>query len=313
MRIAVVVGLVLLPSSALATYSVAATESASKQVGGAITSCVGTLDVGVVYGGVPGHGVVHAQATLDPQHKGRNQAMTMLGMDADPAAIITAITTTNFDNGYNARQYGVVDLMGRSKGFTGTQAQNYKEDRQGTFGTFTYSAQGNILTSKTVLDNAEAAFKGQGCDLADRLMKALEGGAMNGEGDNRCTPGGIPSDSGYIEVDEAQGMAGSYLKLSVTNTKPMSAVVALRAKFDQWRMTHPCPTAMPDAGATDSGVATDASADAAAMPQNDAGVGGSMQNGCACNSAASSVDAWWIVLSCFGLRRGRRRTGPSSR
>jgi len=31
-------------------------------------------------------------------------------------------------------KYASVDLMGRSKGFTGTQAQTYKEVRQGTLG-----------------------------------------------------------------------------------------------------------------------------------------------------------------------------------
>jgi uncharacterized Ntn-hydrolase superfamily protein len=318
MRFAIVIGSLILPSSALATYSVAATDSATKQVGGAITSCVGTLDVGVVYGGVPGHGVVHAQAALDPQHKGRDQAKVMLGMDADPAAIITAITMANFDNGYASRQYGIVDLMGRSKGFTGTQAQNYKEDRQGTLGTFTYSAQGNILTSKACLDNAEAGFKSNGCDLADRLMLAMEGGAMNGEGDNRCTPNGIPSNSAYIEVDEASGMAGSYLKLSVTNTSPMSAVKALRAQFDAWRMTHPCASMMPDAGPGDSGT----------MPMNDSGTtapdaatGGDagpvvpIQGGCSCNQSNASAPsgAVAIALLMFFRRRGRRRTGPSAR
>ena len=65
---------------------------------------------------------------------------------------------------------------------------NYKEDRQGTSGAFTYSVQGNILTSRAVIDRAEVAFPETGCDLADRLMLALEGGAMNGEGDSRCTP-----------------------------------------------------------------------------------------------------------------------------
>lgn len=315
-----VVALMLVPSSALATYSVAATDSATKQVGGAITSCVGTLDVGVVYGGVPGHGVVHAQAQLDPQHKGRDQAKVLLGMDVDPATIIAQITTTQFDSGYNSRQYGIVDLMGRSKGFTGTQAQNYKEDRQGTLGSFTYSAQGNILTSKACLDGAESGFKANGCDLADRLMLAMEGGAMNGEGDSRCTPNGIPSNSAYIEVDLPMGMAGSYLKISVTNTSPMSAVKALRAQFDTWRMTHPCMSVMPDAGATDSGTPPmmDASTqDDASTSSPDAGgtVMLPMQNGCSCNqSSGRSSNAALVLLAAltFFLRRSRRRTGPSA-
>ena len=325
MRPTIALSIVLLafPSSALATYSVAATDSATKQVGGAITSCVGTLDVGVVYGGVPGHGVVHAQAQLDPQRKGKKLAMTMLGMDADPAAIITAITQANFDNGFASRQYGIVDLMGRAKGYTGPNAQNYKEDRQSTFGVFTYSAQGNILTSKACLDNAEAAFKGNGCDLADRLMLALEGGAISGEGDSRCTPNGIPSNSAYIEVDEASGMAGSYLKLTVTNTSPMSAVTSLRAKFDTWRMTHACPSMMPDAGTgSDAGTTTDASPpNDASMPGADGGAGGMSVNGCSCDAGNArrgpSAIAFAAIVGALvrrcGRRRDRRKMGPSAR
>ena len=322
MRLAIVVvsALTMIPSTALATYSVAATDSATKQVGGAITSCVGTLDVGVVYGGVPGHGVVHAQASLDPQHKGRDQAKVLLGMDVDPATIIAQITTTQFDSGYNSRQYGIVDLMGRAKGFTGTQAQSYKEDRQGTLGSFTYSAQGNILTSKACLDGAEAGFKANGCDLADRLMLAMEGGAMNGEGDSRCTPNGIPSNSAYIEVDLPMGMAGSYLKISVTNTSPSSAVKALRAQFDTWRMTHPCMSVMPYAGTTDSGVPPmmDASAqdDASTSPDGGGVVTLPMQNGCSCNQSSATPNgaaAFALLALMFFRRRSRRRTGPSAR
>jgi hypothetical protein len=65
-------------------------------------------------------------------------------------------------------------------------------------------------------------------------MRALEAGAHGGEGDNRCTAQGIPSDSGFIEVD-------GLLRISVRGTAPESAVVALRTDFDRWRQAHPCP------------------------------------------------------------------------
>ena len=72
-------------------------------------------------------------------------------------------------------------------------------------------------------------------------MLALEAGATGGEGDSRCTPNGIPSDAASIEVDPTGATAGSYLKLSVAGTGSTSAVVQLRAMFDTWRATHPCP------------------------------------------------------------------------
>jgi len=52
---------------------------------------------------------------------------------------------------------------------------------KGVVSSFTYSIQGIILTSQNVIDNAENAFIGDGCNLADNLMKALEAAGQNGE------------------------------------------------------------------------------------------------------------------------------------
>ena len=201
--------LLLAPATARSTYSVVATDRASGQVGGAVTSCVGSQGVGVVYRPSVGHGGVNAQAAANAN--GRDRAVTLLNTDVAPADIITMITATSFDSSAATRQYGVVDLMGRAAGFTGSGAMSYKEDRQGTIGALTYSVQGNILTSRAVIDQAETAFRNTGCDLADKLMLALEAGAMGGEGDSRCTPRGVPSDAASIEVDLNGATAGSYL------------------------------------------------------------------------------------------------------
>jgi uncharacterized Ntn-hydrolase superfamily protein len=242
----------LLPAAAHATYSIAAVDRATQQVGGGVTSCVGNSDVSVVYGSVPGRGVIHAQASLNAA--GRTEGVRLLGMDVAPADIIAAITTSSFDANARTRQYGVVDLMGRSAGWTGAGAMNYKEDRQGSFELFTYSVQGNILTSQRVIDQTEAGFRAGGCDLAERLMRALEAGAQNGEGDTRCTgPKQIPSDSASLQVDLQGQAAGQYLRLGVRGTGTTNPLVPLRQMFDAWRATHPCPTAAPDGGTGGAG------------------------------------------------------------
>ncbi|HKP63250.1 MAG TPA: DUF1028 domain-containing protein [Polyangiales bacterium] len=223
-----------------ATYSIAATDSATQQVGGAVTSCVGSLDLAAVYGSVPGKGVIHAQAQLDTQLRGKNLAVMLLGQGLDPTEIIARITAQSLDSGFASRQYGVVDVQGRAAGFTGSRAQAYRSDQHASFRTFSYSVQGNILTSQKVLDQAAAGFEGAGCDLADRLMAALEQGGMNGQGDSRCTGDGIPSDAAFIQVDLPGSPAGSYLRLSVSNTAPANPLPRLRAMFDTWRKTHPC-------------------------------------------------------------------------
>ena len=243
-----ILAFLLAPATARATYSVVATDSATGQVGGAVTSCVGNQGVGVVYRPSVGHGGVNAQAAANAT--GRDRAVTLLNTDVAPADIITMITASSFDSSAATRQYGVVDLMGRAAGFTGSGAMNYKEDRQGTIGALTYSVQGNILTSRAVIDQAEMAFRNTGCDLADKLMLALEAGAMGGEGDSRCTPRGVPSDAASIEVDLNGATAGSYLKLAVAGTGNTSAVVQLRAMFNTWRTTHACGGGAGGAGGT---------------------------------------------------------------
>jgi hypothetical protein len=93
------------------------------------------------------------------------------------------------------------------------------------------------------------AFETQGCDLADKLMLALEAGALNGEGDSRCTDQGIPSDGAFIQVDLPTGTPGSYLMLKVDNTKPNNPLTLLRTQFDMWRLAHPCATGASSSGA----------------------------------------------------------------
>ncbi len=248
---------------ARATYSIVATDQATQQVGGAVTSCVSPQSVATVYGSAPGHGGINAQAASNTA--GRDRGVMLLNMGVAPADIIQQITAASFDPNARTRQYGVADLSGRAAGFTGAGAMDYKEDRQNTLGTFTYSVQGNILTSKAVLDQAEAGFRGGGCDLPERLMLALEEGAKNGQGDSRCTPRGIPSDSASIQVDLAGAAPRSYLFISLTESSigSVSPLIRLRSMFDTWRTTHPCATG--DGGVIDAGP-RDASAGDAGRP-----------------------------------------------
>jgi uncharacterized Ntn-hydrolase superfamily protein len=281
----------LVPATARATYSIVAADGASGQVGGAVTSCVGAQGVGVVYRPSVGHGGVNAQAAANAS--GRDQAVTLLGMGVAPAEIISMITASAFDPSAATRQYGVVDLAGRSAGFTGTSARDYKEDRQGTAAPYTYSVQGNILTSGNVIDHAETAFRTTGCDLADKLMLALEAGATGGEGDSRCTPNGIPSDAASIEVDRGGEAAGAYLKLAVAGTGRTSAVVQLRGMFDDWRAAHPCSSGTGGAGGTDAGDTT----------MNSGG------GGCSCNTGGRRARAHGglACLAVILLAAARRR------
>jgi MYXO-CTERM domain-containing protein len=223
------------------TYSIVGADTTTRQVGGAGTSCLTGDDVYIIYSGVPGHGVVHAQARANLN--GKSRAATLLAQGQAPTDILAAITQTSFDPSVASRQYGIIDVDGQSAGFTGSGTMPYAGDRQGTALHFAYSVQGNILTSVNVLDHAAAAFQAGGCDLAQRLMNALEAGAEGGEGDSRCTSEGIPSDSAFLQVESPDAAEGAYLSLRVQSSGSQNPLPLLRAKLDAWREQHPCPVA----------------------------------------------------------------------
>ena len=295
--------------TAQATYSIAAVDRATGQVGGAGASCIGKNSVRIIYGVAPGKGVVHAQALSNTD--GRDEAVELLLQDEPPADIIELLGTQEFDPFAERRQYGVVDLAGRAAAFTGEQNGDFAGDRQGESGAFVYTVQGNILTGAIVIDRAAEAFAGGGCDLAERLMRALEAGAEDGEGDSRCTDRGLPADSAFIEVDLPGEEPGSYLRLEVTGSEEESPVVTLRAQLDAWRADHPC------VGPADAG--PEPEPDAAPVP--DASVGGGSPidgdvDGCGCGvdgGGGSLLAALALLMAARSARggtsRGRSRRG----
>src|SRR5688572_76378 len=127
-----------------ATWSVVASDAATGELGGAGTSCVGSLDLRILFASAPGIGAIHAQALINTQ--GRDRGAELLANGATPEQVITEITSPSFDGAASSRQYGVVDLLGNAAAYTGAQNGDWAGHRTGTTGTFTYSAQGNILT-----------------------------------------------------------------------------------------------------------------------------------------------------------------------
>jgi uncharacterized Ntn-hydrolase superfamily protein len=284
-------GVLALSHSALATYSIVGVDTARREVGGSGTSCLGGQDVYIIYGSVPGVGVVHAQASFN--REGRERAVALLMQGLAPSEIVDAITDASFDRNASVRQYAVADVTGRVRGFTGSGTGVFAADRQGSPPGFAYSVQGNILTGERVLTQAAAAFEEGGCDLAERLMLALEAGANGGEGDSRCTDDGIPSDSAFVQVDREGEAPGDYLALRVPTSGDESPLPALRALFTNWRAEHPCPAPVADAGTDDA---------ARADP--------SEETSCGCRTVGHQRThgaAWWLALACVSFRRCLRR------
>lgn len=311
----------LWPAPAEATYSIVAVDSRTREVGGAGASCVGGSTIYQIYGSVPGRGVVHAQARFGGPFR-LVEAERLLSMDEAPEAILLRLTDPAFDPSFAQRQYGIVDVLGRAAAFTGDRTLDVRSDRQGSVATFSYSAQGNILTGEDVLTEMQSAFEGGGCDLADRLMRSLEAGGGSGRGDSRCVPRGIPADGAFIQVDRPDEVAGSFLLLRVDDVAPRDPIPELRAAFDAWRVDNPCPAppAMdagpPDAGPHDAGTELvdaaprdAASSDAASAPAPTAS--------CGCRARGERLPNPWLALVALalglrGVTRGTRASGGRS-
>jgi len=87
---------------------------------------------------------------------------------------------TGPDEGREMRQVGVIDAKGNAAAFTGKKCMEWAGSRVGE----NYSAQGNILASKRVVEEMGRRFESSKGELAEKLVAALEGGEAAG-GDRR--------------------------------------------------------------------------------------------------------------------------------
>ena len=190
----VLCAVLLTPGTLAATWSVIAIDAATGRVVVASATCVpqgrfagfpalGLMDVQAIV--VPGIGVAAAQAGVDNTR--RNQWLIFRQMQAGtpPSEIIDLLRA---DPGLERRQFGIVDMRGRSAGFSGSRNGAASLDVQGQVpGTAVhYSVQGNILAADSVVHDAARALIEGGPTLADRVMAAMEAADRAG-GDSRCT------------------------------------------------------------------------------------------------------------------------------
>ncbi len=189
------ISLLFLPGSAFATWSVIAVDRATGRVVIASATCVDRDDqflMGVQAVIVPGKGVAACQAGVDGTHKNQMLVFEELKKGTDPKRIIEMLSA---DPAFQSRQFGILDLQGRSAGHSGLTNGYVSQDIQGQVpGTeIFYSIQGNILRPGLVVPNAVQAFiKTQGT-ITDRVMAAMEAADGSG-GDSRCVCPAWPSD-----------------------------------------------------------------------------------------------------------------------
>ncbi len=205
--------------------------------------------------------------------------LSVMGSSAHPSCIDSP--ETGPVNCWPSGQYGAVTIepsangfyTGHQASFSGTGANPYAcdetipgcENLSAQMGPYLYSVQGNLMSHAATLANTATEFVyGEGCDLADRLMRSLEAGAEEFQGvqlgDNRCTGKGIAGNAAYLIVANADGSTAVELSASLTDdtwlqgidpntlteeeqdaTEYRNAVAELRVKYDAWRVDNACP------------------------------------------------------------------------
>ena len=180
--------LVAAAKPALATWSVIAVDMATGRIVIASATCVNNNDrflMGVQAVVVPGIGVAACQAGVDGTHTNQMLVFEELKKGTDPKRIIELLSA---DPAYQSRQFGIVDLRGRTAGHSGLGNGYVTQDIQGQVpGTqIYYSIHGNILRPGEVVPNAVKAFVNTQGAITDRVMAALETADKFG-GDSRCT------------------------------------------------------------------------------------------------------------------------------
>ena len=248
-----------------ATWSVVAVDPITREVGAAAATC--TVGVEIIYGGVPGRGVIVAQAATNLG--ARRKGVGMIASGAGPREVISLLASKEFNPGglwnlwhasWREQQYGVAVLGAdpSASHFTGVETVPWS----GGVAEGTVSVQGNMLYRREVVHAAFRAFRASGrsknCTqhLAERLLRALEAGAARG-GDKRCPreraaltafvavarpedPADAPSL--FLVAPRAFGLLGS-IRHSLFPYSPSAetppAVMELREMYEEWLRTDP--------------------------------------------------------------------------
>lgn len=258
--------ILLVQTSAFATWSVIAVDKKTGQVIVASATCVAQarfpqrqptpsrdlMDVQAVI--VPGIGVAACQAGADNTRRNQNLIYAELKKGTEPSKILELLRQ---DPDIERRQFGILDLQGRATGFNGknnSQASLFVAGRVGN--DIYYQVQGNTLFSDQVMYEAALAFTRASGTLADRVMAAMEAADLKG-GDKRCNCeteprpkaacDGKTAHVAYIVIAEKTDPAGTshndgkyhaYIHVSDEDIRPAenaNPVKTLRIRYDAWK------------------------------------------------------------------------------
>lgn len=272
-----------LHGTASATWSVIAVDKKTGQVIIASATCVAQagfpkrqplpsrdlMDVQAVI--VPGIGVAACQAGADNTRRNQMTVFEELKKGTAPAKIIEIL---QMDPDIERRQFGILDMQGRSAGFNGKNNSSASLFVPGHVGDFYFQVQGNTLFSDQVAYEAALAFTRAKGTLADHVIAAMEAADARG-GDKRCNCETDPKPNApcdgktahvaYIlianqgdvtEKAHNQGKYYAYIRVTDDDIKPTenaNPVKTLRMRYDAWKKAGSKPFAtVPTTGSTAS-------------------------------------------------------------
>ena len=222
------------------TFSIIAVDPNTGEVGAAGATCLFNQNDGIIdiiSSLIPGKGGILSQAYVCIPNTNLQNGIDQMNNGLSPDEIIDWLVENDQCNAlsFYYRQYGIVDFDEngnvRTAGYTGTFADNYKEDRQGD----TYSIQGNILLDQSVIDNMENNFNNTEGSLAEKLMSAMQGANFAGA-DSRCLDEGTSSATAFLIVYQPDDIVGQpSLEHNVGSQQPgVEPINILQDMFDNY-------------------------------------------------------------------------------
>jgi uncharacterized Ntn-hydrolase superfamily protein len=176
------------PDPWFGTFSIIAFDPATGELGVGVQSRAFGAGAAVP-DAKPGVGAVATQASANRQYGPK--AIALLEQGLSPDEVIKRITGE--DPGRDTRQVAVIDTKGRSAVYTGKRVIDRNNDPKdlvhlggfaGHVAGVNFSAQGNTLASRAVVEAMAEAYRDGKGSMAERLMDALDAGQAKG-GDTR--------------------------------------------------------------------------------------------------------------------------------
>ena len=177
-QLILVLALVLVPAlPAHATFSIVGIDPVTGDLGIAVASRYFAVGAVVPWADA-GVGAVATQAGVNVGYGPRALELLRQGLTAQQ--VMDKLFAEDTFPGKDGRQLAIVDAKGNLAVFTGDAAQQWRGHTKGK----TWSAQGNILVGRHVVEAMGRAFDATNDELAEKLYAALKAGDEAG-GDSR--------------------------------------------------------------------------------------------------------------------------------